>query len=149
MFCRIKQIQKSVMNDVSIMPFIRMLDYSAIASNRTLYSWLILDTVQNLIFSSHIQPQKQVFEGQKHGVQPQNGIPGFSLHFPKELTQLSYGYLRFEENVKFLWEGREKSLPSQQGRPFSLPSQKNFLIFFKPKVAIAKFIGKMQTSLVL
>ena len=44
MFCRIKQIQKSVMNDVSIMAFIRMLDYSAIASNRchwTLSTWLI------------------------------------------------------------------------------------------------------------
>ena len=30
-------------------------------------------------------------------VQPQNGIPGFSLHFSKEL---SYGYLRFEGNGK-------------------------------------------------
>ena len=28
--------------------------------------------------------------------------------------------------------------------PFSLPSQRNFPISFKPKVAIAKFIGKMQ-----
>ena len=36
------------------------------------------------------------------GVQPQNGIPGFSLHFPKEL---SYGYLR-----KVHWEnGKKKS----------------------------------------
>jgi hypothetical protein len=43
------------------------------------------------------------FEGKRHGVQTQNGIPGFSLHFPK-----------------------------------------------KPKLAIAKFIGKMQKkSLVL
>ena len=31
-----------------------------------------------------------------------------------------------------------------QGRPFSLPSQRNFSISFKPKVAIAKFIGEMQ-----
>ena len=30
-------------------------------------------------------------------VQPQNGIPGFSLHFQKEI---SYGYLRFEGNGK-------------------------------------------------
>ena len=36
---------------------------------------------------------KQVFEGKRHCVHPQNGTPGFSLHFPK---QLSYGYLRFE-----------------------------------------------------
>ena len=41
--------------------------------------------------------QQQVFEEKRHGVQPQNGIPGFSLHFPKEL---SYGYLRFEGNGK-------------------------------------------------
>jgi len=27
--------------------------------------------------------------GKRHGVQPQNGIPGFSLHFSKEF---SYGY---------------------------------------------------------
>ena len=33
---------------------------------------------------------------------------------------------------------------SQQGRLFSLPSQRNFLISFKPKVAIAKFVWKMQ-----
>ena len=37
------------------------------------------------------------FEGKRHGVQPQNGIPGFSLHCPKEF---SYGYLRFEGNEK-------------------------------------------------
>jgi hypothetical protein len=55
----------------------------------------------------------------RHGVQPQNGIPGFSLHFSKEL---SYGYLRFE----------------------------GFPISFKPKVAIAKIVWKMQKkSLVL
>ena len=33
---------------------------------------------------------------------------------------------------KFLWEGREKSLPSWLSQ------------FSKPKVAMAKFIGKMQ-----
>ena len=30
------------------------------------------------------------------------------------------------------------------GNFFSLPSQRNFPISFKPKAAIAKFIGKMQ-----
>jgi hypothetical protein len=68
---------------------------------------------------------------------PKNGIPGFSLNFPKEL---SYGYLRFEE----------KNWDSQQGRPFSLSSQRNFPITFKPKVAIAKFVLKIhKTNLVL
>ena len=33
---------------------------------------------------------------------------------------------------------------SQQGRPFTLPSQRNFPISFKPKVAIAEFFWKMQ-----
>ena len=33
---------------------------------------------------------------------------------------------------------------SQQGRPFSLPSQRNFSISFKPKVAIGEFFWKMQ-----
>ena len=33
---------------------------------------------------------------------------------------------------------------SQQGRFFSLPSQRNFPISFKPKVAIAEFFWKMQ-----
>ena len=31
-----------------------------------------------------------------------------------------------------------------KGRPFSLPSQRNFPISFKPKVAIAEFFWKMQ-----
>ena len=48
---------------------------------------------KNIFFNT----QQQVFEGKRHGVQPQNGIPGFSLHFPKEL---GYGYLRFEGNGK-------------------------------------------------
>ena len=37
---------------------------------------------------------------------------------------------------------------SQLGKLFSLPTQRNFPIFFKPKVAITKFIGKIQKSLV-
>ena len=32
-------------------------------------------------------------------------IPEFFLYF---LNELCYGYIRFEENGKFLWEGREK-----------------------------------------
>ena len=32
------------------------------------------------------------------------GIPGFSLHFPKELS------LGLKEMGKFLWEGREKGV---------------------------------------
>ena len=38
---------------------------------------------------------------------------------------------------------------SQPGKLFSQPSQRKFPISFKPKVAIAKFIGKMQKNLVL
>ena len=41
--------------------------------------------------------KQHVFEGKRHGVQSQNRIQGFSLHFPKEI---SYGYLRFEGNGK-------------------------------------------------
>ena len=62
--------------------------------------------------------------------------------------------LGLKEMGKFLWEGREKGLgcfslvllnwDSQQGRPFSLFSQRNFPISFKPKVAIAEFFWKMQ-----
>ena len=33
------------------------------------------------------------------------------------------------------------------GRPFSLPSQRSFPIFFKPKVAIAEFFLKMQRKI--
>ena len=39
---------------------------------------------------------------------------------------------------------KELNWDSQQGRPFSLPSQRNFPISFKPKVAIAEFFWKMQ-----
>ena len=70
--------------------------------------------------------------------------------------------LGLKEMGKFLWEGREKGLPcwlSQSSKTktetanradfFPYISKIIFPIFFKPKVAIAKFIGKMQTSLVL
>ena len=60
--------------------------------------------------------------------------------------------LDLKEMGKFLWKVREKGLScclfqfvkTKLGRPFSLPSQRNFSISFQPKVAIAKFIGKMQ-----
>ena len=53
------------------------------------------------------------------------------LHFPNELCD---GYLRFE--------GTKLRQPT--GQTFSLPSQRNFPISFKPKVAIAEFFWKMQ-----
>ena len=53
---------------------------------------------------------------------------------------------------KFLWEGGEKGLlcwlsqfsKTKLGKLFSLPSERNFPISFKPKVAIAEFFWKMQ-----
>ena len=56
--------------------------------------------------------------------------------------------LGLKEMGKFLWEGREKGLlywlSQPTGQTFSLPSQRNFPISFKPKVSIAKFFWKMQ-----
>ena len=60
-------------------------------------------------------------------------------------------------NTRFFFAFSKRTQPlaklnwdSQLGRLFSLPSQRNFPISFKPKVAIAKFIRKMQKkSLVL
>ena len=43
--------------------------------------------------------------------------------------------LGLKEIGKFLWEGRQKGLPCWLSQ---------FSISFKPKVDIAKFIGKMQ-----
>ena len=68
-------------------------------------------------------------------------IPDFFFHFPNELC---YGYLRFEGNGKNPLGRYGKKLPSwlsqfsfaKQGRPFSLPFQRNFPISLKPKVAI-------------
>ena len=75
----------------------------------------------------------------------------FFLHFP---NQLCYGYIRFEGTGKIPLRKKSNQLAvfssvlldwdSQQGRPFSLPSQKNFPISFKPKMAIAEFFLKMQ-----
>ena len=74
------------------------------------------------------------------------------VHLKKNSAMATLG---LKNMGKFLWEVREKGLPcwfsfvllnwdSQLGKFFSLPSQRNFPISFKPKVAIAKFIGKMQ-----
>ena len=51
--------------------------------------------------------------------------------------------LGLKEIGKFLWEGREKSLPSWLSQ-FSFASQRNFPISFKPKVPIDEFFWKMQ-----
>ena len=45
------------------------------------------------------------FDGKRLGVHPQNGIPGFILHFPLDLAMATLG---LKEMGKFLWEGREK-----------------------------------------
>ena len=45
--------------------------------------------------------------------------------------------MKFEGNLN--WD-------SQLGKLFSLPSQRNFPISFKPKVPIAEFFWKMQTK---
>ena len=62
--------------------------------------------------------------------------------------------LRLNEMGKFLWVGWEKSLPSwlsqfsfaklRQPTGKTIPSQKNFSISFKPKIAIADFFWKVQ-----
>ena len=56
--------------------------------------------------------------------------------------------LGLKEMGKFLWEGREKGLPCWLSK-FSKtklrePTGQTFPISFKPKVAIAKLIGKIQ-----
>ena len=54
--------------------------------------------------------------------------------------------LGLKEMGKFFWEGRKKVLPIwlSQFSKTKLPSERNFPISFKPKVAIAKFVWKMQ-----
>ena len=60
-----------------------------------------------------------------------------------------------KEMGTFRWEDRGKGLPCwlsqfsktklrQHGRLFPLPSQRNLLISFKPKVAITKLIWELQ-----
>ena len=72
-------------------------------------------------------------------------IPDFFCIFQ---TNFAMATLGLKEMGKFLWEGREKGLPcwlSQFSKTsFSLPSQRNFPISFKPKVATAEFFGEMQ-----
>ena len=48
-----------------------------------------------------------VLEKKRLGVQPQNGTPGFILHFPLATLDL-------KEMGKFLWEGREKGGKSRK-----------------------------------
>ena len=74
-------------------------------------------------------------------------IPEFFCIFQMNLAMATLG---LKEMGKFLWEGREKVLPCSlsqfsfaklrqpTGQTFSLPSQRNFPISFKPKVAIAR-----------
>ena len=65
---------------------------------------------------------------------------------------LAMATLGLKEMEKFLWEGREKGLPSlvltnwnkQQDRPFSRTFQRNLPISFKSKLGIAEFFWKMQ-----
>ena len=64
--------------------------------------------------------------------------------------------LSLKEMGKFLWEGREKGLPcwlslfsktklrQPTGQTFFLSSHRNFHISFQPKIAIEKFVWKMQ-----
>ena len=62
--------------------------------------------------------------------------------------------LGWKEMGKFLWKGREKGLPCwlsqfsktklRQPKGQNFFSTFNFPISFKPKVAIAKFVWKMQ-----
>ena len=77
----------------------------------------------------------------------------FLCIFPKNSDMAALG---LKEMVKFFWV--KKGLPcwasqfskiklrQPTGKLFSLPSIMNFPISFKPKVAIAKFIGKMQNK---
>ena len=62
------------------------------------------------VFGNSKNLPQQVFEGKSSGVNPQNGIPGFSLHFPKELSYTAT--LGLKEMGQFFWESREESLPS-------------------------------------
>jgi hypothetical protein len=50
----------------------------------------------------------------------------------------------FQKNSAMATLGLKLNRDSQLGRTFSLPSQKNFPISFKLKVAIARFAWKMQ-----
>ena len=60
------------------------------------YAYLKIETP---ITKSLFNPR---FLRERLSVKPQNGISGFSLHFPKTLS--------LKEMGKFLWEGREKGL---------------------------------------
>ena len=69
--------------------------------------------------------------------------------------------LGMKEMGKFLWEGRVKGLPcwlsqfsktrlrQPSGQTFSLPSQRNFPISFKPKVAIRTKVRNLKLKVPL
>ena len=75
-------------------------------------------------------------------------IPEFFCIFPMNFAIATLG---LKEMEKFLWDGREKSLPSwlsqfsfaklrqPTGQTFSLPSQRNFPVSLKSKVSITEF----------
>ena len=79
-------------------------------------------------------------------------ISDFFCILPMNFAMATLG---LKEMGKLLWVGK-KVCPvgclslvllnrgSQQGSPFSLHSQRNFPISFKPKVATAEFFWKMQ-----
>ena len=52
-------------------------------------------------------------------------------------TMQKWDHVLFLKQVLLNWD-------SQQGKPFSIPSQKNFPISFEPKVAMAEFHWKIQ-----
>ena len=60
------------------------------------------------------------------GVQPLFILPGFSLHFPLEL---SYGYLRFEGNGKM--QGKEKAIEEKTTK---YPGEPSEIRTHKPRV---------------
>ena len=71
---------------------------------------------------------------------PKMEYQAFLCIFQKNSAMATLGV---KEMGKFLWEVRVKGLPCWLGKLFSLPSQRNFPFSFKPKVAIAKYIGKV------
>ena len=60
------------------------------------------------------------------------------------LTFLNLGHSTFLSFYNVKKPNQKLNWDSQLGRTFSLPSQRNFPISFKPKVAIAEFFWKMQ-----
>jgi hypothetical protein len=66
-------------------------------------------------------------------------IPDFFFIFPMNFAMATLGLKEFRKKFAQLAVS-----DSQQSRPFSLLSERNFPISFKPKVAIVEFFWKMQ-----